>query len=177
MFKINMLYLCQFFYVSTRLIGIPAHQTRPTQIRNIQHNSTTLCRIKTEYRLQEVDLCHKIGENWLYRMLHICRLLTIFDKKLLFRCTPTHSIRFFFFLLSTFVSPSIQYYKYIHLFPPVLCFPMKTLLRRRSFWDRELNSVEEAFRGLKLNFEKENVKKSGIEMNRTFKTRQVQCNV
>jgi len=32
--------------------------------------------------------------------------------------------------------------------------------------------VEEAFRGLKLNFRKESVKKSSIEMDRTFKTRQ-----
>ena len=122
MFKINMLYLCQFFYVSTRLIGIPAHQTRPTQIRNIQHNSTTLCRIKTEYRLQEVDLCHKIGENWLYRMLHICRLLTIFDKKLLFRCTPTHSIRFFFLPL---VNICISFYSILQVhtpFPTCLVF-------------------------------------------------------
>lgn len=171
MFKLNMLYLCQFFYVSSHLIGIPAHQTRPTQVWTTQHSSTTLCRIKNEYRLQEVDLCYKIRENWLYRMLHICRPLTIFDKKLLFRCTPSYSIRFIL-PLSTFVSPSTQYYKYIHLFPPALCFPMQTLLRRRSFWDRELNSVEEALRGLKLNFRKESVKKSGIEMNRTFKTRQ-----
>jgi len=84
-------------------------------------------------------------------MLHICRPLTIFNKKLLFRCTRTNSIRFIL-PLSTFVSPSIQYYKYIHLFPSVLCFAMQTLLQRRRFWDRELNSVEEAFRGLKLNF-------------------------
>jgi hypothetical protein len=32
--------------------------------------------------------------------------------------------------------------------------------------------VEEAFRGLKLNFRKENVNKSGIKMKITFKTRQ-----
>ena len=35
-----------------------------------------------------------------------------------------------------------------------------------------MNSVEEALRGLKLNFRKENVNKSAIKMNRTFKTRQ-----
>jgi hypothetical protein len=32
--------------------------------------------------------------------------------------------------------------------------------------------VEKAFRGLKLNFRKENVNKSGIKMNGTFKKRQ-----
>lgn len=119
------------FYVSTRLIGIPAHQTRSTQIWNTQHTYTTLCRIKIEYRLKEVDLCYKIGENWLYRMRHICRPLTLFNKKLLFRCTRTYSIRFIL-PLSTFVSPSIQRYKYAHLFPSVLCFAMQTLLQRRS---------------------------------------------
>lgn len=50
MFTVNMLYLCQFFYVSTRLIGIPAHQTRPTQI--LKHTTHFYHTLQNKKRIQ-----------------------------------------------------------------------------------------------------------------------------